>query len=251
MTVETPQPREGDRVRVTPKPYEGELKCDGTQGRLIQVRDDEGRLNAFGPDYATIEVLARALCPATEGATGIRCQQPRGHEGGHKGTSTDEQTAVVGYPLFVSWPAEAESPARREVRVENTPDGLSIPDRQKVADLLVAGKPAEAVAAAHNAGLDYPDADAYVRQMPEYETYLNHHGRTEVDPTEADRMRAMGFDKQPELKISDEDKELIRSVLLDRQGEYFDGNLYTEPLAGVVADIVYAAIVQDRKRGDR
>lgn len=81
--------------------------------------------------------------------------------------------------------------------------------------------------------------------------------RTEVDPTEADRMRAMGFDKQPEVKISDEDRALIASVLDERTTEYVYGQddgswkLDGTALAGVVADIVYAAIVQDRKRGDR
>ena len=146
-----------------------------------------------------------------------------------------------------------EESARPSVSLPNEPHGIPLGIRQQAAELLISGNKRGAAGVVGAAmGVSEAEALAYVESMVEYETYLNHHGRTEVDPTEADRMRAMGFDKQPEVKISDEDRALIRSVLLERQGEYFDlSNLYTEPLAGVVADIVYAAIVQDRKRGDR
>lgn len=56
MTGRTPNP--GDHVRVTPNPFDGTLECDGSQGRLIQVRDEAGKFHAFGPGYATVEVIS-------------------------------------------------------------------------------------------------------------------------------------------------------------------------------------------------
>lgn len=169
MSAETPNPQPGDRVRVTyvgmyePTPHGPLLVSDGSPKRSIF-------------EDAIIEVLERALCPEIEGATGIRCQQPTGHVGGHKGTTTEEQTKAVGYPLFVSWPAESEPPARRLVRVPNEPLGLPIPARQQAADRLVAGDVQAAVAAAVAGGLTREQAEQYVRDMPEWKTYLNHHG---------------------------------------------------------------------------
>ncbi len=77
--------------------------------------------------------------------------------------------------------------------------------------------------------------------------------RTEMSPLEAARMAAMGFDKQPEFGISQKDRVLIQSVLEERMGEYFRDSghghrLNTRDLSGVVADIVYAAIRQERLR---
>lgn len=77
--------------------------------------------------------------------------------------------------------------------------------------------------------------------------------RTEVDPLDAARMQAMGFDRQPEFGISPKDRVLIQSVLEERMGEYFrsTGNGYrlnTRDLSGVVADIVFAALRQERLR---
>jgi hypothetical protein len=174
VSTETPNPQPGDRVRVTyvgmyePTPHGPLLVSDGSPKRSIF-------------EDAIIEVLERALCPEIEGATGIRCQQPTGHVGGHKGTTTEEQTKAVGYPLFVSWPAESEPPARRLVRVPNEPHGPSADAVACMARLIKAGKPAEAVGVAHGQGMDWADARRYVEAMPEYQTYLNDHGHsTEV-----------------------------------------------------------------------
>lgn len=346
MTVETP--REGDRVRVT---YEGTYMREVQDG-WHKVEVGNHAYPMYPSSDATVEVLERADDPSKalrgevreiDGMAAVRYGKDmwvyfspihHGATGGY-GIYRDEQ--VVGTPVIGVVPhtpaaeqfipewerelIEKESPARPSVRVENTPDRLSIPDRQKVADLLVAGDAMRAVLAAANAGLSREQAEAYVRQMPEYETYLNHHGgerggepteaakvrmrhmqelenvkrqaddvrreqlaealraatdlpwkdllvearaltdhaygRTEVDPTEADRMRAMGFDRQPEFKVSDEDRASIQAVLDERTTEYVYGQddgswkLDGTALAGVVADIVYAVRVQDRKRGDR
>jgi hypothetical protein len=76
---------------------------------------------------------------------------------------------------------------------------------------------------------------------------------TEVDPLEGDRMRAMGFDTQPEFGISQQDRALIQSVLDERANEYVYGgahgwNLDSAALTGVVADIVFASLRQERLR---
>jgi hypothetical protein len=88
------------------------------------------------------------------------------------------------------------------------------------------------------------------------EVSVTEHGSTELDPLDAARMRAMGFDKpRPEQVLTDDDRSLIQSVLDDRRGEYFYGGAHgyrldTRELAGVVADIVFAALRRDReKRG--
>lgn len=176
MSSETPNPQPGDRVRVT---FDADFLADDMGDRMVDVADGMGPIHIALPSWATVEVLKSALCAEIEGATGIRCQQPTGHLDGHKGTSTEAQTAAVGYPLFVSWPA-AKTPARQAVRVENGP-GLSVPDRQRVADLLVSGDVVRAVRAAAAAGLTGEQAERYVRDMPEWQTYLNHHDHsTEV-----------------------------------------------------------------------
>lgn len=65
-------------------------------------------------------------------------------------------------------------------------------------------------------------------------------------------MRAMGFDKpSPEGGLTDRDRVEIQSVLEDRMGEYFQDKGYgwrlnTRDLAGVVADIVFAALRKAR-----
>lgn len=250
MSAETPNPQPGDRVRVTyvgmyePTPHGPLLVSDGSPKRSIF-------------EDAIIEVLERALCPEIEGATGIRCQQPTGHVGGHKGTTTEEQTKAVGYPLFVSWPAESEPPARRSVRVPNEPHGPAAGVLQLVREELTQGHALAAVNLLKRAtGWSLDEAREYVESMSEYQAHLSEHGRTEVDPTEARRMRDMGFDKQPELRIGDEQRAEILAVLDERAHEYVYGGAHgwrldKDALAGVVADIVYAAIVQDRKRGDR
>ena len=250
MSTETPNPQPGDRVRVT---YEGIYEV--TPHGALLASDGSPKRSIF--DDATVEVLERALCAEIEGATGIRCQQPTGHVDGHKGTTTEDQTKAVGYPLFVSWPAESEPPARRSVRVENGPHGPSPTVRILMANRIAEGRAVEAVGIAHDAGMDWHAARVYVESMSEYQTYLSEHGRTEVDPAEADRMRAMGFDKQPEFQVSDEDRALIQSVLDERTTEYVyeqgDGSwkLDGAGLSGVVADIVWAAIKRDRERGGR
>lgn len=247
MSAETPNPQPGDRVQVS---FAGMLCLGGG------IRCDEGDVIFYPPGYATVEVLQRALCAEIEGATGIRCQQPTGHVDGHKGTTTEEQAKAVGYPLFVSWPAESEQPARRSVRVPNEPHGIPLEVRQKVLDAaIVDGKRTAAELLQRHVMIAMPDALAYVESMSEYQTYLAaHDGRTKVDPDEADRMRAMGFDKKPEFQVSDEDRTLIQSVLDERANEYVYGGangwkLDSAELTGVVADIVWAALKRDRERG--
>lgn len=76
---------------------------------------------------------------------------------------------------------------------------------------------------------------------------------TEVSSVEAARIKAMGFDKQPERVITDADRSLIQSVLEDRMGEYFRDlghgwRLNTLGLARVVGDIVSASLRRDRER---
>lgn len=78
---------------------------------------------------------------------------------------------------------------------------------------------------------------------------------TELDPLEAARMRAMGFDTPTPDAVPVQDRVLIQSVLEDRMGEYFRDNRYgyrlnTRDLSGVVADIVFAALRRDRERRD-
>ncbi|MGB3443847.1 MAG: hypothetical protein WBA97_34350 [Actinophytocola sp.] len=93
--------------------------------------------------------------------------------------------------------------------------------------------------------------------LPKYAPYTEVRDSSDVDPVEADRMRAMGFDAQPEFKVSDEDRALIASVLDERTTEYVYGQddgswkLDGSALSGVVADIVFAAIRRDRERGGR
>lgn len=45
-------------------------------------------------------------CNEHEGATGITCELPTGHEGTHEGTHTPrvDGTDSVGYGLFLRWP---------------------------------------------------------------------------------------------------------------------------------------------------
>lgn len=68
-------------MRVTPNPFEGELHCDGSQGRLIQVRDDDGKMHAFGPGYGTVEVLEPVDDPRKDPVGTVR-------EGGGHGSLT-------------------------------------------------------------------------------------------------------------------------------------------------------------------
>lgn len=58
----------------------------------------------------------RPLCGVAEGMTGIACQLPKGHvmpDGSlrtvHEGANTAEQTACVGYEMFVRWPVDGST----------------------------------------------------------------------------------------------------------------------------------------------
>ena len=184
---------------------------------------------------------------------------------------------------------EKESAARPWVRVPNEPHGLPYDMQQRIGELLARGD-VDGAGAIAGRYMDWGEVDGYLRDRPEFQTGINHNGGkretctrddcpggtrcssgatvlhdktpeceegTEVGEVEADRMRAMGFDKQPEFELSSEDRALIHSVLDERGNEYVYGQddgswkLDGTALTGVVADIVYAAIVQDRKRGDR
>lgn len=83
---------------------------------------------------------------------------------------------------------------------------------------------------------------------------MTDHESTELDPLEAARMTAMGFDRQPEFKLTDAQRAEIQEALWERQSEFHIPDdtgvrrLEFDPLAGVVADIVFAAIRQERQR---
>lgn len=64
-------------------------------------------------EWAKVEQKARDLlspkpaptCAAMEGATGIDCEQPSGHQGDHSGTHEPKaENDSIGYRLFVCWP---------------------------------------------------------------------------------------------------------------------------------------------------
>lgn len=71
---------------------------------------------------------------------------------------------------------DAEAPARRSVRVENGPHGPSPTARLLMSARVTHGQPVEAVRLAHQIGMDWPDALAYVEGMSEYQTNLAAHG---------------------------------------------------------------------------
>lgn len=268
MSTETPNPQPGDKVRFTGHAHRGQ---EGTWVRedLVILGGTPVR-NPF-----EFEVLERADDPTQDPIWTVREVEPKppaamsntvvkfgdsywlypsklGNGYGRLDWATVRESKVVG--VVPGTPAaEAQTPVP-DVRVENAP-GLPIPVRQQAADRLVAGDVPGAVAAVVSGGLTREQAERYVRDMEEWQTYLNHHGRTEVDPVEADRMRAMGFDRQPEVKVSAEDRAEILGVLQDRWDEFYrrpgsEGQrvLHAGALSGVVADIVWAAIKRDRER---
>lgn len=282
MSTETPNPQPDDTVRIV---------LDGTYVREGDPTDHDGgfaghlvRVNGVllcVPLFAGIEVLERAddptigeiraVAPSADGTpktavkVGSRLSTNPGERCMWVIVETGEMLAdgnvsglgdVIG-AVPDSPAAKVQSPARRSVRVPNEPHGPAAGVLQLVREELTQGHALAAVTLLKRAtGWSLDEAREYVESMSEYQAHLSEHGRTEVDPTEARRMRDMGFDKQPEVQISDEDRALIASVLEERMGEYFRDTGYgyrlnTDHLAGVVADIVYAVRVQDRKRGDR
>ncbi len=53
-----------------------------------------------------VDAFVPPPCNEMEGATGINCELPKGHEGPHEGTHTPrvDGTESVGYGLFLRWP---------------------------------------------------------------------------------------------------------------------------------------------------
>ena len=105
---QTPQP--GDLIRVT---YEGRY---GVQPSGLEYLSNPRVPDQPLFDGATVEVLERAECGASEGMSGIACQLPKGHvlpDGSlrtvHEGTTTAEQTKVAGYEIFVRWPVDGKT----------------------------------------------------------------------------------------------------------------------------------------------
>jgi hypothetical protein len=205
-----PQPK--DRVRVI---LEGEyLDDDGDPCVVLSDREAVGI-----PDCATVQVLERAACGASEGMSGIACQLPKGHvlpDGSlrtvHEGTTTPEQTKTAGYEIFVRWPVAGTTllnPAVTAAEVEQwqeddeypevsgagvpyptqeappsppSADRLPMEPRQWVADLLVNREVAAAVKVAASAlGCSLTEAGTVVESMPEYQTGLNHRPVDEVE----------------------------------------------------------------------
>lgn len=273
MSAETPNPQPGDRVRVTfeatyLRPH---VKLDGCHE--VHVPDDSNTRVTLRS--ATIEVLERADDPSKDpldsvrigpnGAVAIRMHVER--DGNRyvpgwrltRGAGECADKDVVGWQRVGVLPGgEEQSTPRPSVRLSNEPHGVPTDIREVVAGHVLAGAFARAQRTLVHNGLadDYADAERYIQGMSEFQEFIDTNARTEVDPTEATRMGVMGFDKQPEFKLSDEDRALIRSVLDERASEYVYGGAHgwkwdSAALTGVVADIVYAVRVQDRKRGDR
>lgn len=85
----------------------------------IHAKDGSGCLYKV----TSVPVYKEELCPCNlnaykpppcsehEGATGIRCELPTGHEGPHEGTHTPrvDGTESVGYGLFLRWPVGGAS----------------------------------------------------------------------------------------------------------------------------------------------
>jgi hypothetical protein len=87
--------------------------------------------------------------------------------------------------------------ALRDERAERLAAGdpLTVADRQRVADLLVAGDKADAVKLVAAIGMPPVSALSYVESMPEYQTYLNHHsGKRDPRLFRADKE---GFVEEP------------------------------------------------------
>jgi len=58
----------------------------------------------------TVDAYEIPPCRAIEGATGITCDRPKGHDGDCEGTHIPrtDGTESVGYQLFVRWPCFVE-----------------------------------------------------------------------------------------------------------------------------------------------
>lgn len=111
------QPRVGDRVRVRARAFDGELvELDGNCGVVI---DGDGQRRSFRMPFCSVEVIEPPRCRASEGATGIQCDLPKGHgiDVDHEGTH-DPETAKhdgVGYRLTVRWPWQQWDPDYSDV----------------------------------------------------------------------------------------------------------------------------------------
>lgn len=283
MSAETPKPRDPlvwvhKRQRVEARYTDETVHAVGnviayTDAPTVVIETDEGRHVSWRADMTFVADDPSKDKPGAyrtahrDGATLVKLRDnhwaaPREGECTPLYYSDADMAEIAG-PLVGVLPgtpaAEVkESPARPSVRVPNEPHGIPLPVRQEIADLLRAGNKRRAVGVlAGFLGIDESAATEYVESMSEYQTYLAAHGSTEVDPTEADRMRAMGFDRQPEFELTDHQRAEIKAVLQYRSPEFFEteGDGYAKlrmgRLSGVVADIVFAAIRRDRERGDR
>lgn len=216
----------GDRVRVTPHPYEGTMVCDGSQGRLIQIRDDEGMLHAFGPNHGAVELIEPADDPSKDDAGTLRREDHEETNGfslwqatqdrngqwrwlcvystadGNRGLWLDHDhmadLPVVGAtPWTPAWEAE-----RAEVEHTNEcppePEDLDLPMsvRQLIADLLMAGDRAGAVRVMRKAvDIGFNDARRYLETWSEYQTGLNQRPVETVELPEVDNEAiALGLD---------------------------------------------------------
>lgn len=265
MSAETPQPQPGDKILVT---YETRYAAGGRSlpmGQLIENVRVEVLERADDPTIGEIRAVAPSAdgTPKTAVKVGSRLSENPGERCMWVIVETGEMLAdgtvsglgdVIG-AVPDSPAAKAQSPARPSVRVPNEPHGLPEHIRSHLVKHAAAGNRDDAVdVLTLHTYMTEDQARDYVESMPEYRTYLAAHG-TDVDPVEADRMRSLGFDRQPEFKLPDDAREQIESVLQDRMGEYFrtggDGyrdRLNITDLSGVVADIVFAAIRRDRER---
>lgn len=278
MSTETPNPQPGDRVRVV---IDGVYERPGPSDTWVDhviVNEYAGSVSV--PRGAAVEVLERADDPKVGELRRENHDDDSGHsiwqvQENYDGErfwccvySTAPGNRDVQFPLekmldlpvvgYVPGSPAAYAAATKPGRVVRDPIGLG---ERLWRDLNRYARQGDLHAAAGvlslHTTMSSDDAIAYVKDMSEYQAYLSEHGRTAVDPVEADRMRAMGFDRQPESKMSELGRALIQSVLDERTTEYVyergDGSwkLDGTALAGVVADIVWAAIKRDRERGGR